>query len=576
MRKNFLIRLFTLCCSSLFITINLHSSPKKKITDLSHSSLVKKIDLNNIPEVHSFLDSLFINTNIDSIQHHISHIITWSLKPNHIDYRMSIYTRYAYKHYKLANYNLSNIYYDQIHQLYSTITENAKEFNYYQNIYIRSLIDQSKLYRSINNLERAKKNLYKAKELCDYRNYKKGLYMVHTNLYQLYMRLDEYEYAYQSIMKTLNYIPDTNEVYMSNFYTNLAFYYQKTTDYVKMDSCLQLSHYLGETSQMKAKVNTVYAYAESEKGNYTKAISYFELANNYYNSAGIEKNINKNLKEIASCYTLLGKDETASDIYIKLLSKYDSTQLHHRVPIIKSLINLHANDLEQLSKYQSLLIQSINKQLALDNKNAKEVLKAELRFNENMLRLKDQEALLLRMKRNALVISLLIVILFIIIMYRYKYTKLKLLIAKQNAEHKLAVKANQLNSKLVLLAKRNEELNRILELLGEVIKNTKGVDLSNLKKEIQLIKVNDDWINFIHSIDEIEYDFINIIKQNGINLSKSETRMLILTHNGYNAKEIGNMLNLAPKSVDMARYRLRKKMKLKKGTTIQEYIYSIS
>ena len=484
--------------------------------------------------------------------------------------------QYAYKYYKLANYTLANTYYKRIEEIFNAKESSSPHFIYYQKLFIRSLIDQSKLYRSLGDLESSMDNIFKVRDLCEQIHYKKGLYLAYTNLYHVYLRLEEFEYAFESINKSIEYIPNEDEVYYSNYYTNLAFFYQKTSNYTLMESCLEKARYRDESSQLLAKANTIKAYAEMDKENYVSAVEYLEIANDYYREARIEKNIFANLNEIAKCYEKLNQLELATEVYSELLAIYDTTQLHYRIPIIKSLIDLQAENTSSLSRYQKLLIEAQEQQLALDHRNAKEVLKVELRFNENMLMLNEQKTSILKLKKNATVAGLLFVIILIILLYRYQHGKLRLLIEKQTVEHELDLKSNQLNSNLILLSKRNEELDRIQMMVEEMQSKDNQESFSQLKNEIHVIKSNDnDWVNYIRNIDELDYGFINIIKQKGVNLSKSEVRMLVLSFNGYNAKEIANILKIESKSVDMARYRLRKKLSVPKGMEIQDFLKSL-
>ena len=56
------------------------------------------------------------------------------------------------------------------------------------------------------------------------------------------------------------------------------------------------------------------------------------------------------------------------------------------------------------------------------------------------------------------------------------------------------------------------------------------------------------------------------------NLSKRECRLAVLLRLGFSSKEIANMVNLETKSVEINRYRLRKKLRLDRSENLVNYL----
>jgi DNA-binding CsgD family transcriptional regulator len=59
------------------------------------------------------------------------------------------------------------------------------------------------------------------------------------------------------------------------------------------------------------------------------------------------------------------------------------------------------------------------------------------------------------------------------------------------------------------------------------------------------------------------------------NLSAQERKLALLLRVGFSSKEIAPLLNISTKSVEIARYRLRKKFDLKKEINLTQFIKTI-
>ena len=76
-------------------------------------------------------------------------------------------------------------------------------------------------------------------------------------------------------------------------------------------------------------------------------------------------------------------------------------------------------------------------------------------------------------------------------------------------------------------------------------------------------------------IDDINSGFISKLSELYPDLSKSEKRLASLLRIGMSSKEISLMMSMEPKSVDMARYRLRKKLNLNASDNLTEFLGKI-
>ena len=142
--------------------------------------------------------------------------------------------------------------------------------------------------------------------------------------------------------------------------------------------------------------------------------------------------------------------------------------------------------------------------------------------------------------------------------------KLKLDIESKNRE--LAVST-------MSLIKKNEFLNSIKSELKE------KDNQQDIKKVIRIIDKNlnntDDWKLFEEAFNNADKDFLKLIKDKHPVLTPNDLRLCAYLRLNLSSKEIAPLLNISPRSVEVKRYRLRKKMDLPHESSLTNYILEI-
>ncbi len=123
------------------------------------------------------------------------------------------------------------------------------------------------------------------------------------------------------------------------------------------------------------------------------------------------------------------------------------------------------------------------------------------------------------------------------------------------------------------LIKKNEFLNTIKSELNDKVKD------SNLKSVIRIIDKNinnkDDWNLFEEAFNNADKDFLKKVKSRHATLTSNDLRLCAYLRLNLSSKEIAPLLNISPRSVEVKRYRLRKKMELEHDVNLTDYILSI-
>ena len=123
------------------------------------------------------------------------------------------------------------------------------------------------------------------------------------------------------------------------------------------------------------------------------------------------------------------------------------------------------------------------------------------------------------------------------------------------------------------LIKKNEFLNSIKEELKSVNK-TEGLN-SVIKIIDKNLNNTDDWKFFEEAFNNADKDFLKKVKAKHPSLTPNDLRLCAYLRLNLSSKEIAPLLNISSRSVEVKRYRLRKKMDLPHESSLTNYILEI-
>jgi DNA-binding NarL/FixJ family response regulator len=97
--------------------------------------------------------------------------------------------------------------------------------------------------------------------------------------------------------------------------------------------------------------------------------------------------------------------------------------------------------------------------------------------------------------------------------------------------------------------------------------------LEKIVKEIDTnLKLQEDWEQFEYHFDKVHGDFLTRLQHDFPDLSPNEQKLCTLLRLNLNTKEIANILSVSQRGVEVARYRLRKKLGLAKGQNLSKFV----
>ncbi len=136
---------------------------------------------------------------------------------------------------------------------------------------------------------------------------------------------------------------------------------------------------------------------------------------------------------------------------------------------------------------------------------------------------------------------------------------------------------NLLAASTMNLVVKNEFIEGIKEQLNEVKKKGRNYEtkqaLEQIVKEIDTtLRLQEDWAQFKHHFDRVHGDFLSRLRDEFIELTPNDQKLCAFLRLNLNTKEIANLMSISLRGVEVARYRLRKKLDLRKGQNLSKFI----
>jgi DNA-binding CsgD family transcriptional regulator len=135
-------------------------------------------------------------------------------------------------------------------------------------------------------------------------------------------------------------------------------------------------------------------------------------------------------------------------------------------------------------------------------------------------------------------------------------------------------KSNELAAATLSIIKKNELLSRVKEELVSNVEEKESVK-SIITVIDKSLKQQDDWELFKEAFNNADREFLKKLKKAHPNLSPNDIRLCAYLRLNLSSKEIAPLLNISVRSVEIKRYRLRKKMHLSHDANLVDYILTL-
>ena len=150
-------------------------------------------------------------------------------------------------------------------------------------------------------------------------------------------------------------------------------------------------------------------------------------------------------------------------------------------------------------------------------------------------------------------------------------------LVNEKLQTELDLKNDQLTTTAMQLLKDNAFIKEIQNKIKNALnKNNSSQKLEKIIKMIDKeLADNESWDKFEYHFDQVHSDYLKILSDKDIKLSPREIKLAAFLRMNMSSKEIAAMLNITTRGVELARYRLRKKLKLERDQNLVEYLIEL-
>ena len=139
---------------------------------------------------------------------------------------------------------------------------------------------------------------------------------------------------------------------------------------------------------------------------------------------------------------------------------------------------------------------------------------------------------------------------------------------------KLQSEVESKNRELAVTTMNIVRKNELLMSIKEALLNS-----GNSKEVLHIVEDNinseGDWEHFQEIFNQTDRDFLNRLKSLHPDLTPNDIKLCIYLRLNLSSKEIAPLLNISTQSIEIKRYRLRKKMRLERNQNLTDYILKL-
>ena len=151
---------------------------------------------------------------------------------------------------------------------------------------------------------------------------------------------------------------------------------------------------------------------------------------------------------------------------------------------------------------------------------------------------------------------------------------------KENLRNQLLQKKNDLTRIALQINQKNE----FLQAIKKKVKNIKNKavdkdaikDINSLMAQItNTLKLNEERNEFNELIENINSDFLETLSERYPDLTSDEKKLATYLKLNLSSKEMSVLFDISSKSVDMKRYRLRRKLNIEQETKLSTFFQNM-
>ncbi|MFO7863468.1 MAG: tetratricopeptide repeat protein [Salinivirgaceae bacterium] len=544
----------------------------------------------NIQQFDSMANSNIGLYHIDSLSAKLHEDIEDSVKINiliELQHRMQYYdidksSQYGVQLVKLSNrlnhskgkvgallneahyYLLKNNYGKSIDSYFSAI-QLMKQLNYLKPM-SSTLNNIGNVYARIEDWDKAITYFQKSKDLALETNNQKIHSVGLTNLASCYSTQKKYALAITHYLEALSLEGEQNDRFsLALIYSNLGHLYFKVGLPEKAAIFLHKGkkyyEHFEKTDSLNWELNSLLTTNRNDLGNYYFSEEKLDSAKYYFQKAIKTATRSNILDDMAKGYRGMYQVFFHEKDFEQALANFKMyTELKDSIQVNENIRNVHAVELKmQYEKEQLKKQNSISKKkntwmfIAL-------LLVSGLAILQTII-ITQRKKLLKHMKQKSAMEN--------------KFTSLKSEISDKELE--IAHKAKSLTDVSLLIKQRGDLIQFLLEELRILKKQNNETERQKILNSliVRLNSLTETQVKQTIVIEQNHRNFVEKLRTKYPTLNKSELQLALLIKTDTSNKEIASMFNIHTKSVNMKRYRLRKKIGISHDTDLYDFLNSL-
>ncbi len=150
----------------------------------------------------------------------------------------------------------------------------------------------------------------------------------------------------------------------------------------------------------------------------------------------------------------------------------------------------------------------------------------------------------------------------------------------EKLKDEVSFKNQELASSTMHLVQKTEMLSKIKDELLKIQKSKQNNEIKDqigkvIRKIDQDLRLDENWNHFEKYFDQVHTDFIQNLREQYPQLTTKDYKLCVFLRMNLSSKEIATLLNITTRSVEVSRYRLRKKLNIDTQVNLTDFIMDI-
>lgn len=180
-----------------------------------------------------------------------------------------------------------------------------------------------------------------------------------------------------------------------------------------------------------------------------------------------------------------------------------------------------------------------------------------------------------------IILIVLIIVISLLILYNQQQRILRKRAEQELSGERLSYVEKEMSNLVLLIVQKNELISTVKQELKNIRKTAPESELIQNKTTSLIHVLNNnfgiekDKALLNSNLDQIHNSFLNSLEKKYPNITESEKKIVSLLRLNFTSKEMASVLGISHNSVNVARYRLRKKLGLEHDVDLQKIIKEI-